>query len=101
MTPDLTQLIHAFRTPLQLNARRGERILILTDARMDERLWQALMGAANELGMEPMVAIMNARVTHSTNPPDTLGLRPGRTRSTRRAALPNARSLVSRSREWS
>jgi leucyl aminopeptidase (aminopeptidase T) len=71
MTPDLDQIVHAFRTPLQLNAKRGERILILTDTKMDPLLWKGLASAANELGMEPMVAIMNPRVTHSTNPPQT------------------------------
>ena len=70
MPVDLDQITRALRTPLQLNARPGNRILILTDTRMDGRLWQGLMNAANELGMEPLIALMNPRVTHSTNPPD-------------------------------
>jgi leucyl aminopeptidase (aminopeptidase T) len=71
MTVDLAQITKTFRTPLQLNAKPGERIMILTDTKMDQGLWQGLMAAANELGMEPLVTIMNPRDTHSTNPPET------------------------------
>lgn len=71
MTVDLDQITKTFRTPLQLNAKPGERIMILTDTKMDGSLWQGLMAAANQLGMEPLVAIMNPRDTHSTNPPET------------------------------
>ena len=71
MTVDLKQITKTFRTPLQLNAKPGERIMILTDTKMDQDLWRGLMAAANELGMEPLVTIMNPRDTHSTNPPET------------------------------
>ena len=72
MTADLAQLTRILRKPLELNAKTGDRILIMTDTNMDPLLWQGLRNAANELGMEPLVTIMNPRATHSTNPPDAI-----------------------------
>jgi leucyl aminopeptidase (aminopeptidase T) len=54
--------------PLELNSKRGDKILIITDTNMDPVLWQGLTQAANELEMEPAVAIMNPRASHSSNP---------------------------------
>jgi 2,5-dihydroxypyridine 5,6-dioxygenase len=72
MNTDLAQIVRVLRTPLMLNAKAGDRIFIITDTAMDPRLWKGLQAAANELSMEPMVAIMNPRVTHSTNPPESI-----------------------------
>lgn len=57
------------RTPLQLNAKAGDRVLIITDTEMERQLWEALTDAASSLGMEPIVAMMTPRPTHATNPP--------------------------------
>jgi 2,5-dihydroxypyridine 5,6-dioxygenase len=72
MTQDRAHLTQMLRKPLELNAKAGDRILVMTDGRMDPLLWQALQAAAHELGMEPIVTIMDARATHSTNPPESI-----------------------------
>src|SRR5665213_1741249 len=72
MSEDFAHLTRMLRKPLQLNAKEGSRILIMTDTRMDPSLWQALQAAAHDLHMEPVVTIMDARATHSTNPPESI-----------------------------
>ena len=39
-----------FQTPLKLNAKAGDKILIMTDTAMDPLLWQGLATAANVPG---------------------------------------------------
>lgn len=68
--PDLAHLTKVLRTPLELNEiQPGDRVMVLTDTGMEPILWQALQAAITEMGGEPLIAIMNARETHSTNPP--------------------------------
>ncbi|PZQ59675.1 MAG: hypothetical protein DI544_11155 [Sphingomonas taxi] len=69
MTPDPADLVRVLRTPLTLNASAGERILIITDTRIEPIVWQSLQRAATELDMEPVVALIEPRETLSTNPP--------------------------------
>lgn len=69
MTPDPADLVRVLRTPLELNARAGERILIITDSGIEPIVWQSLQRAATELSMEPMVALIEPREAPSTNPP--------------------------------
>lgn len=69
---DLEHLEKIFRSPLSNNAKPGDRILVITDPNMDQRLWQGLSRAAASLGMEPTVAVIQARETHSTNPPEAI-----------------------------
>ncbi len=67
---DLAHLTKVLRTPLELNEiQPGDRVMVLTDTGMDPLLWQGLQAAITEMGAEPLIAIMNARETHSTNPP--------------------------------
>ena len=68
MSQQLIDLARVFQTPLKLNAKEGDKILIMTDTQMDPLLWQGLSTAANGLGMEPIVTIMGAREHHSANP---------------------------------
>jgi 2,5-dihydroxypyridine 5,6-dioxygenase len=72
MTQELAYLTQVLRKPLELNAKAGDRVLIMTDANMDPSLWQGLQAAAHDLHMEPVVTIMDARATHSTNPPESV-----------------------------
>jgi len=65
-------LRRVLQTPLRLNARAGERILIITDNKIDPRVWRGLQGAATDLEMEPIVAFITPREAHSTNPPDII-----------------------------
>jgi leucyl aminopeptidase (aminopeptidase T) len=72
MTSQADHLAQILRKPLELNAKAGDRILIMTDTNMDPGLWQGLHSAALALDMEPMVTIMKPRATHSTNPPEAI-----------------------------
>lgn len=65
-------LRRVLRTPLELNARPGERVLIITDNGIDPRVWRGLQAAACDMDMEPIVAVITERETHSTNPPDVI-----------------------------
>lgn len=61
-------LAHAFRTPLELNARKGDTVLVITDTAMPPDLARALADAARQLEMVPIVATMEPRATHSHDP---------------------------------
>jgi len=56
------------RIPLELNARPGGKILIITDTRMNSMLWRAMAEAAEEMGIEPTIAIMTPRKAHGYDP---------------------------------
>jgi len=64
----MIDIVKILRTPLELNGKPGEKVLIVTDTRMEPILWESLATAANTLGMEPTVAIMTPRATHALNP---------------------------------
>jgi leucyl aminopeptidase (aminopeptidase T) len=62
------ELMKTIRIPLEINAKAGNKILIITDSGMDSLLWQAMAAAAAELGMEPTIAIMTPRAAHGYDP---------------------------------
>jgi 2,5-dihydroxypyridine 5,6-dioxygenase len=64
----MIDLVKTMRTPLELNANAGDKVLIVTDTAMEPILWEALATAANTLGIEATVAIMTPRATHALNP---------------------------------
>lgn len=68
MSQKLIELAKVFQTPLRLNAKTGDKILIVTDTQMDPLLWQGLATAATCLNMEPVVCVMEPREHHSANP---------------------------------
>jgi len=68
MSQKLIEIAKAFQTPLRLNAKAGDKILIMTDTQMDPLLWQGLATAASGLDMEPVVTIMLPRAHHAANP---------------------------------
>ena len=65
-------LVRILRKPLELNAKAGDKILIITDTKMDPVLWQSLATAANAMDIEPAVGIMTPRATHATDPVSAL-----------------------------
>lgn len=83
MNSDAARIARILETPLRLNAKEGERILIITDTAIDPRIWQGLQAAARNLAMEPIVALIEPREAHSTNPPEPV----------RKAALDGATDL--------
>lgn len=68
MSQKLIEIARAFQNSLKLNAKAGDKILIMTDTGMDPLLWQGLATAANCLDMEPVVTIMTPRAHHAANP---------------------------------
>lgn len=68
MSQKLIEIAKVFQIPLKLNAKAGDKILIMTDTQMDPLLWQGLATAANGLDMEPVVTIMTPRAHHAANP---------------------------------
>jgi leucyl aminopeptidase (aminopeptidase T) len=68
----LIELAKILKKPLELNARAGDKIFILTDTKMDPVLWQALAIAANSMDIEPSIGIMTPRGAHSTDPTSAL-----------------------------
>ena len=68
MSQKLIEIAKVFQTPLRLNAKAGDTILIMTDTQMDPLLWQGLATAASCLDMEPVVTVMTPRAHHAANP---------------------------------
>src|SRR5688572_13970716 len=68
MSQKLIDLVKVFQTPLKLNAKAGDKLLIITDTQIDPLLWQGLAAAANGLDMEPVVTVMPPRAHHAANP---------------------------------
>ncbi|MDT3701137.1 MAG: aminopeptidase [Thermincola sp.] len=68
MNMKMIEIMKAVRVPLEINAKPGDKVLIITDTRIEPEVWTAMAAAANELGIEPSVAIMNPRMSHGYNP---------------------------------
>ena len=68
MNPKMVEIMKAVRVPLVLNAKPGDKLLIITDTRMEPEIWSALIAVANELDIEPSVAIMTPRKSHGYDP---------------------------------
>ena len=64
----LVEILRTIRIPLELNAKPGGKILIITDTRMDPVLWQAMAAAASEMNIEPTIALMTPRKAHGYDP---------------------------------
>lgn len=68
MSVNMIDLVKVLRTPLELNCKPGEKVLIITDTAVEPVLWEALGAAARTMGMEPTIALMSPRATHALNP---------------------------------
>lgn len=68
MSQKMMEIARAFQNSLRLNAKAGDKILVITDTGMDPLLWQGLATAATCMDMEPVVTIMTPRAHHSANP---------------------------------
>ncbi len=64
----MIELVKIMRKPLELNAKAGDKILIITDTNVEPILWQALAAAANSMDIEPAIGLMTPRATHSADP---------------------------------
>lgn len=61
LDPRLAEMARYARIPLELNAREGDRLLILTDRGTDPSIPQAFLTAARLLGFDPTVVIAPPR----------------------------------------
>lgn len=68
MNLKMIEIMKAVRVPLELNAKPGQKVLIITDTRIEPEVWTAMAAAANELGIEPSVAVMTPRKSHGYEP---------------------------------
>lgn len=64
----IIEIIKTIRIPLEINAKPDDKILIITDTRMDPLLWQAMATAANAMGIEATVTMMTPRKAHGFDP---------------------------------
>ena len=62
------ELVKTIRIPLEINAKAGNKILIITDSKMDPLLSQAMAAAAAELEIESTIATMTPRAAHGYDP---------------------------------
>ena len=80
----MIDLVKIMTKPLSLNAKAGEKMLIITDTKIDPILWQALAAAANSMGIEPAIGLMLPRAHHAEDPVSSI----------RAAALDPATDLI-------
>ena len=64
----MIDLVRMLRTPLDLNCKPGDKILIVTDTAIDPIVWQAFAAAAGTMNIEYTIALMSPRATHALNP---------------------------------
>lgn len=57
------------RKPLEMNAKLGDKILIIADTNTEPAVWKVLMANAHEMGMEPTLALITPREYHQADPP--------------------------------
>jgi len=68
MDTRMIELMQTIRTPLQLNCKAGDRVVIVTDYEFDEMIWKAMAAAAMQMGMETTVVMMPVREAHQAEP---------------------------------
>jgi leucyl aminopeptidase (aminopeptidase T) len=68
MNTKMIEILKALRVPLELNTKPGDKVLFITDTRIEQEIWSGMAAAANELGLEPTIAIMTPRISHGYDP---------------------------------
>lgn len=69
MATKFIELMKYCRTPFELNAKAGDKVLIVTDTSQEELTWEALAAAATEKGCEVTIGMMTPRIRHQAEPP--------------------------------
>lgn len=69
---DTIELVRNASKPFQLNAQAGDKVLIVTDTKVDESVWEALFAAANAQGFDPTVTMMTPREAHGNDPTEAI-----------------------------
>lgn len=68
----MVEAVRYARRPIELNARPGDTVLIVTDLGMPRDVVDALFAGAHSLGHEVSIAEFTPRATHGLEPPDTV-----------------------------
>jgi 2,5-dihydroxypyridine 5,6-dioxygenase len=68
----IIELIGSCKIPFELNAKPGNKVLVVTDTAMDPVIWRSLLAAGNAFGCEMTVSIMEPLPFHSADPPATV-----------------------------
>lgn len=68
MNTKMIEILKALSVPLKLNTKLGDKVLFITDTRIEQEIWCGMAAAANELGLEATIAIMTPRVSHGYDP---------------------------------
>ena len=68
MDPRIIELMQTVKTPLELNCKAGDRLVIVTDFEFESIVWQAMSAAATQMGIEVTVVMMPARPAHQAEP---------------------------------
>lgn len=68
MDSRIIELMETVKTPLQMNCKAGDRVVIVTDYDFDPIVWQAMSAAATLMGMEVTIAMMPTREAHQAEP---------------------------------
>lgn len=68
MDTRIIELMPIVKTPLQLNCKAGDRMVIVTDFEFEPVVWQAMCAAATQMGIETTVVMMPAREAHQGEP---------------------------------
>jgi leucyl aminopeptidase (aminopeptidase T) len=70
MFVETAELVRNASTPLELNAEPGDEVVIVTDSEVEESVWAALYGAANERDLDPTLCVIPPRAAHGNDPTD-------------------------------
>lgn len=68
MFAETAELVRNASKPFELNAEPGDEVVIVTDSGIEESVWAALYGAANERGLDPTVVLVPPREEHGNDP---------------------------------
>jgi 2,5-dihydroxypyridine 5,6-dioxygenase len=65
----IIEMLRYARVPFELNAKPGDRVLLVTDTRVDPVIWQALAAASYSTGCEVTTVVMIPRQASGHEPP--------------------------------
>lgn len=66
------ELFKNARKPLELNAKPGQEVLIVSDTDTERAVYEAFAAAAYDMGLEPNIMIMGSRKMHGHEPTKTV-----------------------------
>ncbi|MBI4278509.1 MAG: aminopeptidase [Armatimonadetes bacterium] len=68
MDPRMMHLAQYVKVPIELNAKPGNKVVIITDTNMDPLLWQTVAAVAESRGVEVSLFLMTPRAAFGIDP---------------------------------